>query len=691
MERLSSFIVNHKKTIMISYVLLLIISIVGMSLVNINYGLSSYLPDELSSIEGKEILEKDFGLMGSGNILIESKDIREVAQCVTKIENVNGVKNVLWLGSVEDILKPSDFMDQASLEQFKSEDYYLLQLFFNEEDDSELTVDAIDEISTIVGDKAYIGGQAAVAHNMRQITDKELLYYSIIAFIIISIILFISLESFVEPILFFATIGVAIVLNMGSNALFKDVSYMTHSIVAILQLAVSMDYSIFLLHRYMDEKVNYSDKNLAMIHAIKGTIVSILGSSLTTAGGFLALVWMKYGIGKDMGLVFAKGVLFSLVTVITLLPVLILVFDKQIEKYKHRVIFPNFVKSAPFIIKRRYILFVVVIIITIPVFLAQNNVDYYYSNEEVLPDTAYSIIANKKTDEIFQNKNQVVLLVPKAEKLKEANLLDKLKNIDGVNSVTGLYSMVDITMPESFLPDELKDNFISENYSMINLILSRPMEGDSTKKTLDDIKIVTSTDYDDYFITGEAPIYADLEKVTSNDFIKVTIISILIISLILLIVFQSLTIPLILVFIIELGIWINLSIPYFIGKQLNFIAFIIIGAIQLGATVDYAILYTSRYKENLLTMGKKDAAVKTITDTGPSILTSALILFTGTLSISLVTSIKNTAELTMLIGRGALISLILVLAVLPTFLILFDKLISKTTLNWPKTNGKRRL
>ena len=691
MESLSSFIVKHKKSILIFYAILIVFSIIGTFLVNINYGLSSYLPDELNSIKGKDILENDFGIMGTGNMLIESKDLNKISEYVNDIEKVKGVKDVVWLGTVEDILQPSDFMDDATKNQFIKDDFNLIQIFFHGEEDSDATVNAVEEIKSIVGDKAYLGGQAAVSHDMRKIIDKELTLYSIIAFVIISIILFISLESFIEPILFFITIGVAILLNMGTNSLFKDVSYMTHSIVAILQLAVSMDYSIFLLHRFMDEKLNYSTKEEAMIKAIKETFISILASALTTAGGFLALVWMKYGIGKDMGLVFAKGVLFSLVTVITLLPVLILIFDNQIEKYKHKVIFPNFKKTAPFIIKRRYILLAVVIIITIPVFLAQNNVDYYYSNEEVLPESADSIIANKKIDNIFQNKNQLALIIPRGEKLKEANLLKELKALDGVNSLAGLYSMVDISMPESFLPDEVKDNFITEDYSMINLILNRPMEGDSTKETLDNIKAVVSSEYDEYYITGEAPIYSDLEKVTSNDFTKVTIISVTVISIILLIVFQSITIPLILVFIIELGIWINLSIPYLLGNKLNFIAFIIIGAIQLGATVDYAILYTSRFKENLYNMNKKDAAIRTIIDTGPSILTSALILFTGTLSISLITSIKNTAELTMLIGRGAMISLVLVLGVLPSILIIFDKLIASTTLNWPKPENKGRL
>ncbi len=663
-------------------------SLVGTRLVNINYDLSSYLPEELNSIQGKEILDSDFGIKGTAYVFLKDLDLKTISNRVEDISKIEGVKNVVWLGSAEDILKPTDFMDEKTKDQFYSQDTNLIQVFFNDTDDSEKTVKAVGNLKELLGEEGLVGGSPAVSHDMRSIVDKEIIYYSLVAFIIISIILFISLESFIEPLLFFATIGVAVLINLGTNSFFPKVSYMTHSIAGILQLAVSMDYSIFLLHRYMDEKLNHSDKDKAMSVAIKETFLSILASSLTTVGGFLALVWMKYGIGRDMGVVLAKGVLLSLITVITLLPVLILVFDKQIEKYKHRVIFPTFTKLGPFVIKRRYIFLVISLLITIPVFLAQNNVEYYYSNEKTLPKDADSVIANNEIDRVFMNKNQLALIIPKEDKLKELNLIKELEALDGVKNIVGLYSLVDITMPESFLPDEVKDNFLSENYSMINIIMNRPLEGDSTKISLSNIKEVTSNLYGEYYLTGEAAVYADLEEVTSKDFTKVTILSITIISAIIMIAFRSISIPLILVFIIELGIWINLSIPYFLGNDLNFISFIIIGAIQLGATVDYAILYTQRFRDNLVAFDKKQAAIQTIKDTGPSILTSALILFTGTLSISFITSIKNTAELTMLIGRGSLISLILVLGVLPSILIIFNKVIGYTTIAWPKNNNR---
>ena len=684
MDYLASFIVKNKKFMLILYGVLIVISLLLMSLVVVNYDLSSYLPAKLNSIIGKNILEDEFGITGIAYGLINDLDFKEVDIIVNDIENLPGVKNVIWMGSAEDILKPDDFFEADIKNEFISGNSNLLQIHFNYSNDAKETVDAMIEIKSIIGDSGMVGGPASISAEIRTITNKEIIYYSLVAFVIIFIILFISMDSFIEPILFFVGIGVAIVLNMGTNSFFKDVSYNTHSIASIIQLAVSMDYSIFLLHRYIEEKKENPDKNKAMIIAIKKTLSSILASSLTTVGGFMALTFMNYEIGRDLGLVLSKGVFFSLLTVITLLPILILLFDEKIEKYKHKIYFPNFKIIAPLAVKYGSILLILAILITVPAYLAQNNVDYYYDNEKILPSDSYPIIANVKIDKLFANKNQLALIIPREDKLKEVQLLDDLKSLEGVKSVRGLYSLVDVTMPDIVLPDAIKDNFLSENYSMINIVLNRPMEGESTNITLDNIKSITNETYSEYYLTGESAILSDLKLITSKDFNKVTLISIGLIGGIILIAFKSLSIPLILVFIIQLGIWINLAIPYFLGNELNFISFIIIGAIQLGATVDYAILYTSRFRENLELYNEKEAAQKTIEDTGAAIPTSALILFTGTLSVSLITSIKNAAELTLLIGRGAIISLILVIGVLPTLLLVFNKIIGLTTIKWPK-------
>ena len=684
MNFLASFVVKNKKFMLILYAVLIVISLILMTRVVVNYDLSSYLPAELNSIIGKNILEDEFGITGVAYGLINDLEFKDINIMVDEIQNLNGVKNVIWMGTAEDILKPEDFFDEEIRNEFVSGDSNLIQIFFNYSNDEKETVDAMIQIKEIIGDTGMVGGPASISAEIRTITNKEIIYYSLVAFVIIFIILFISMDSFIEPIIFFIGIGVAVVLNMGTNSFFKDVSYNTHSIASIIQLAVSMDYSIFLLHRYIEEKKEYSDKDEAMTVAIKKTLTSILASSLTTVGGFLALTFMKYGIGRDLGLVLSKGVFFSLITVITLLPVLILLFDEKIEKYKHKVYFPNFKIIAPLAVKYGSILLVLAVLITVPAFLAQNNVDYYYDNEKILPSDSYPIVANLKIDKLFQNKNGLALIIPREDKLKEVKLLEDIKELEGVKSVRGLYSLVDITMPDIVLPKEIKDNFLTDDYSMINIVLNRPMEGDSTNITLDNIKSVVDKSYTESYLTGESAVLSDLKSVTSKDFNKVTLISIALIGGIILIAFRSLSIPLILVFIIQLGIWINLAIPYFLGNKLNFISFIIIGAIQLGATVDYAILYTSRFRENLELYSGKEAARKTIEDTGAAILTSALILFTGTLSVSLITSIKNASELTLLIGRGAIISLILVIGVLPTMLLVLNKVIGLTTINWPR-------
>ncbi len=682
---LANLIVKHKKLIIFLYIILSLLAFIGSRFVEVNYDFSLYLPQSLNSIQGKNILEEEFGIGGTAYVLIKDESLNEIENLVKDIETIEGIKEAIWLGTVEDIFKPEDFMDESIKKEFLSGNSNLIQIHFLNPNDSLETVEGVKEIQNSLGEKGVIGGPAAVSYDLQYITDKEVVYYSLVAFIIISMILFLSLESFVEPILFFIAIGVAIILNMGTNIVFDNISYTTHSVAAIIQLAVSMDYSIFLLHRYMEERGNFKDNNQAMIVAIQKTFNSVLSSSMTTVAGFLALIVMKYTIGRDIGLVLAKGVLFSLISVITLLPVLILLFDKSIEKYKHKVFLPSFNKSANFIIKRKYILLIIAMIIAIPAYLAESNVKYYYANEKVLPASSDSNIAIKEIDKLFSNKNQLALILPKGDKLKENQLAKELEDIEGVGDVNGLYSMVDIAIPENFIPEDIKENFQSENYSLININLNLPMEGDITKDSLNQIKTKVSKYYNEWYLTGESAIYSDLQETTAKDFRNVSILSVVLISVIILIAFKSITIPIILIFIIELGIWINLAIPYMKGKELNFISFIIIGAIQLGATVDYAILFTSRYWENLEKINNR-----TIVDTGRPILTSALILFTGTFSVYLITSMTNAKELTLLIGRGAIISLILVLMVLPSLLIIFHKLISISTINWPKVDNMRR-
>lgn len=682
MKKFANLIVSHKKTIIIFYVILVILSLIGAKFTSINYDLSSYLPAGINSMKGKEILDDEYGIKGVAYVLLKDKSLYEVTQIKEKIQSLDGVKEALWLDDAEDILKPESFIDEEIKDQFISGNSTLIQVFFLDKNDALETINAVTNIEEFLVEGDVIGGPASVSKEIQSVTSKEMMIYSTIAFVVIFIILFLSMSSFVAPILFFVTIGVAMLLNRGTNFIFSEISSVTYSISNILQLAVSMDYSIFLIHRYMNEKSNFASKEEAMAEAITKTFSSISASALTTIAGFLALAIMRYNIGKDIGFVLAKGVLFSLISVITLLPVFILLFDKLIEKHQHKTIFPNFNRFSQVFVKRRNIALIIAILISVPAFLAQSNVNYYYANEKTLPYTSYSNTANRKIDEAFSNINQLSIIVPKGDSIREKVLIKKIESLEKVEKVTGLYSLVDENIPDFFIPDDAKENFQSENYSMIIATLNSPIEDEETNEVIESIKSIANNQYEEWYITGESAVYKDLQEVTNKDFRNVTIFSIILIGTIIAITFKSLLIPFILVFIIQLGIWINLSIPYLQGKSLNFISFIIIGAIQLGATVDYAILFTSRYRENLSEHSKYDAAIKTIEDTGQSIFTSALILFAGTLSVYLITTIVSAAELTLLIGRGAIISFLLVLIVLPALLIILNKAISKTSYNW---------
>lgn len=682
MKWLASFIVNHKRFILIVYAVLIILSFIGMRLVTIEYDLSSYLPKSMNSIIGKDILKKDFDINGAAKLVIRSNNLDYVRDIKNNIKAIPGVKNVIAIDDVEDIMKQEYFFDEKLSKRFRVEDYNLIQIEFYEGNDEKSTQNALEKIDNMIPEEHYIGGPAAISKSMQDTVAKEMLSYSIVAFIIIFIILFISSSSYFEPILFFVVLGIAILLNMGTNFIFGRISTNTYSVASILQLAVSMDYSIFLLHRFHEELQSRGKKE-AMKEAIEKTFSSISASALTTVCGFLALVAMKYGIGKDMGLVLAKGVFFSLITVITLLPILALATEDKLNKYKHKIYLPSFDKSAKYMVKFHYAVLILCLIILVPAFLGQSKLSYYYSTEKTLPKTSEAVIANNKINEIFGENSELVLIVPKSDRVSLNSLAKELRKVQEISSVEGLYTSVDAALPDILIPQMLRDRFESEKYTYFVLNLKSGVESEQTRQALKDVNRVASNYSKEHYLTGEASVYQDLSTVTSTDFARINIISTILIGLILLITFKSIALPIILVFVIQLGIWINLSIPYLQGIELNFISFIIIGAIQLGATVDYAILFTSRYKENLAVLKPVEAMIQTIKNTGRAILTSALILFAGTLSVSYITTMRSASELTLLIGRGAIISLVLVFLLLPALLLLLNKFIKYTTLGWP--------
>lgn len=660
MKKIANFIVNHPRSLILTYLILCIISLIGLKFVSIEYDLSAYLPKDIASYQGKYLLEEEFGMGGMASLMIESVDSDKLNALTAQIGTVDGVKEVIYI--------PENTKDGHSL----------INIVFSQGGSTQATSQSIDEIKEFLTPYTYyLGGESSISKDMQDTTTRELLVYSLLAFIIIAIVLLLGSKSYIEPIYFFATLGVAILINMGSNLIFGKISSNTNSVASILQLAVSMDYSIFLLHRYYEEKKRYSPKE-AMANAIQKTFSSVSASALTTIGGFLALITMQYGIGKDMGLVLAKGVLLSLVGVLTLLPALILLIDSKFKLKEHRILIPSLGKLAPFFIKCRYIVLAATLIIAIPVFFAQSQVKYYYSNEKTLKDSAESISATHKINDLFGVSNQIIVITPLEVTDKLKDTMAQISALDGVNEAFGLYSIVSEKLPLEFIPKELIRKFQTDNYTYFAITLDAPMEGEETSSILVSLKEVLNENLEDnYYITGESVVYDDLKTVTSKDFKVVTIVSIVLVGIILAITFKSILLPIILLFIIQLGIGINLSIPYMMGTELNFISFIILGAIQLGATVDYAILFTSRYLENRSVMKKVEALQCTISDTSSAILTSALILIGGTLSVYLITTIRSAAELTLLIARGAMISLVLVYILLPAALYVCDRFIKK--------------
>ncbi|MGL6173672.1 MAG: efflux RND transporter permease subunit [Cellulosilyticaceae bacterium] len=670
MKKIANFIVNYPKLIAIFYGVLILASLLGMSFVQIEYDLSAYLPDSMPSYKGKVLLENEFNMGGLASLMLPANDLDFVRETTNSLAEIPGIKEVLWF------------------ENKVKDNYTLIDIVFEKSSSSPDTIAALEQIETLLdGTEYYLGGESSIAKDMQQTTSKEILIYSLLAFLVITIILLLGSHTYVEPIYFFVAIGVAILINMGSNFIFGKISSNTNSVASILQLAVSMDYSIFLLHRYYSERQSFEPKK-AMAHAIQKTTVSVSSSALTTVAGFLALVMMKYGIGKDMGFVLAKGVVFSLIAVLTLLPALILLVDTKFKFKPHKVLIPSFEKLSSGIIKSRYVAFVLALLVAIPTFFMHTNVKYYYSNEKTLKDSAVSITHNTKIKEIFGLSNQMIVMVPLSEAPKIKQATDTLTNLDGVEIAFGLYSIVSDQLPITFLPKEMVAQFQTDDYTYFAVVLDRPMEGANTSLTIAEITHTLNELFgSNYFMTGESVVYDDLQRVTSEDFVVVTWMSIILVGLILVFTFKSILLPIILLFIIQLGIWMNLSIPYMLGHELNFISFIILGAIQLGATVDYAILFTSTYKEYLEDHTPIEAIRYTIKDTSRAVLTSALILIAGTLSVYLITTIRSASELTLLIARGSLISVILVYVLLPAMLIIFDPLIRKTTLGWPTSKN----
>lgn len=684
-------VVKFRVPIFIASLILLIPSAFGYFGTKINYDILSYLPGDIETMKGQDILVDEFGTGAFSLFVAEGMDNKDVSALKSKIEKVEHVSKVIWYDSVLDISIPMDMLPDEIVSAFKSDNATMLAIIFDETTSADSTMDAITTIRDIAGKQCFLSGMSAVVTDTKILSEKETPLYVGLAVLLALIVLSVTMDSFLIPIFFLLSIGMAIVYNLGTNIFMGEISFITKALSAVLQLGVTLDYSIFLWHSYKENQTRFpGDKNRAMAHAISNTISSVVGSSITTVAGFVALMFMSFTLGLDLGIVMVKGVIFGVISCVTILPSMILIFDKVIEKTSHRAILPQFVKTSEFITKHYIIFIVLFAVILFPALYGNNRTPVYYDLAETLPKTLDSIQANTKLQEEFNmNSTHMILASNKMSSSDVAKMSDDIKKTDGVKAVLGIDSILGGTIPADILPDDLVSSLKNENWQLILVMSEYKVASDEVNEQCDTISsIVKSYDNDSMFL-GEAPCTKDLIEITDNDFKVVSIVSIGFIFIIILLIFKSITLPIILVSVIEFAIFINMGIPYYTGTVVPFISSIVIGTIQLGATVDYAILMTTRYKkERLRGSGKKTSVSIAHKASMQSIIVSALSFFAATIGVGIFSSIDMISSLCMLMARGALISMVVVLTVLPSMLMIFDPVIIRTTLGFKEIRKK---
>lgn len=675
MKTLINKLVNHPKTILGIYAVLTVIAILLSTMVGVNYNLIDYLPDEMHSKQAIEVLDEEFGLQGTANVLVQDSDIMRILELKQKIMSVDSVYTVIWLDDVTDIRQPIDFIDSTYLDAYYKDGYAYMQVLFDEDDYAQSTAQALKDISAILGDNSSLSGPAVSSSNVSSGLSEKLGKAMFILIPILLGILLISTSAYFEVFLFLVVIGVSIVINNGTNILLGEISFVTNSASSLLQMAIAMDYSIFLLHRFAEEHKNHNVKD-AMSIAIRSSFSTISASSITTVAGFLALTFMSMKIGMDLGLVLAKGIMISLICVTTLLPALAILSDNWIQKTKHRDFMPSFRKMAILFEKGRFVIIAVIITITIPVFLAQNHIAMVFSPESTMTDPDI-LEAEETIKRVFGSKNTLLLLVPKGNPVKEHEMAEALLDLKLVNQVQGLYAMLDPTLPSSAVPKQVIDQFQSQRYSRYIVNLTGGTEEPEVLDSYAQIRVIASQYYDDFYTTGATPSAADMRATQEKDTKTINIISILAVGLVLVITFKSLAAPILMLLIIQIGIWINMSVPYFMGTELVYMGYLIVTALQMGATIDYSILLSSRYIESRKSMTKEEASIDAVTKAGHSIITSSSILAAAGFSLYFFLPEPTIQSMGLLIGRGALISSLLVIIVQPQILMITDRLIIK--------------
>ena len=683
MNKFGKFVTRHKYIILIIGVLLLIPSVIGMSMTRVNYDVLSYLPNTLETVEGQDIMVDEFGMGAFSMIVVEHMENKDVVKLKEKLQDVDHVEKIIWYDSVADISLPTEMLPGDLKEALFNGDATMMIALFDDTTSSDDTMEAVTEMREIVKDQAFISGMSGVVTDIKNLALAEMPIYVVIAATLSLLVLLLTMESLVTPVIFLLGIGVSILYNLGSNIFLGEISYITEALTAVLQLGVTMDYSIFLLESYQANKIrSEGDKDRAMAHAIGNTFKSVVGSSVTTVAGFVALCFMTFALGKDLGIVMAKGVVIGVIACVTLLPSMILIFDKWIEKTTHKNIFPKFERTSKFISKHYIVALIIFAAAFYPAFYGNHNIEVYYNIDSSLPQTLDSAVANKKLEEKFNMNNMHVLLLKNGLSVKEKNdMREEIEKVDGVKWMLGINSFVGASVPDDMIPAKYRDMLMSDNYELQFICSNYKTATDEVNDQISKINDIVKKHSEESMVIGEAPLTKDLADVTDVDLASVNYISIAAIFLIILLVFKSISLPVILVSVIEFAIFVNMSFAYYSNTSLPFVASIVIGTIQLGATVDYAILMTTRYhKERVVNRKTKKEAVAIAHRTSiKSIIISGISFFASTFGVCVYSSIDMISSITTLLARGAVISTLVVICILPAMLTLLDKVICKTT------------
>lgn len=695
MKKFAEKIVKFRIPILIISVLLLIPSMLGFMHTKVNYDILYYLPDNIETMKGQDILMDEFGKGAYGILVCDGLNSADTIKLVEKLEKVEHVADVISYDNLTGGALPKEMLPDELSDVFYSEDGNgkLIFMFFDTTSSADETMDAIEQIRKLTDKQCFLSSMSAIATDTKNLVESEMAIYTIIAVLLCMLVLLLTTDSFLIPILFMASIGMAIIYNLGTNFIQGEISYITMALVAILQLGVTMDYSIFLYHSYQEAKEHIANHKEAMAEAIAATIVSVTGSSLTTIAGFLAMCFMTFTLGLDMGIVMAKGVVMGVICCVTVLPSLILIFDRAVEKTSHKPLALGTRKITKFVTKHYVIIVVVVIALWIPAIYGNANVNVYYKLDESLPDYLESRKANKALEEKFNMNSVSMVLVDSDLSTKDTKeMLADIKKVDGVSFAIGMDSAIGPNLPESVIPKDAKEMLESENWKLLIVSSKYQVATDEINAQCEAIESIVKKYDDSGMLIGEAAATKDLVNITDRDFNVVNFVSIGVIFLILILVLKSAVLPIVLVLVIELAIFVNMAISYYSGTTLPFIASVCVGTIQLGATVDYAILMTTRYKkERMEGHKKKDAVAIALSTSINSVFTSALGFFAATVGVGVYSDVDLIGAICMLLARGALLSMVIVICALPALLLIFDRLICKTTVGMTHINYKREM